>query len=116
LLCVGLPDRKQIAVIDREKKEVVQTWPLQHRGNFPMALDETNHRLFVGFRDPARRVAFDTSNGAVVSDIEISSDTDDLFYDSKRKRIYISCGEGFVDVVEPSGNRLQRQRKRQLAN
>lgn len=100
---VNVPDAKQIAVIDREKKEVVQTWPLQKfTANFPMTLDESNHRLLVGCRSPARLVVFDTIDGKMVSDIEISGDTDDLFYDAKRKRIYISCGEGFVDVVEQS--------------
>jgi hypothetical protein len=65
-----------------------------------MALDEVNHRLFVGCRRPARLVVFDTGTGKPVSDVEISGDTDDLFYDAKRKRIYISCGGGKIDVVD----------------
>jgi hypothetical protein len=67
--------------------------------NFPMALDEANHRLFVGCRQPARLVVFDTSTGQPVADLAVSGDTDDLFYDAARKRLYISCGEGFVDVI-----------------
>ena len=65
-----------------------------------MALDEANHRLFVGCRQPGRLIVFDTSTGKPVADLAISGDTDDLFYDAKRKRLYVSCGEGFVDVVE----------------
>ena len=97
---VNVPDAKQIAVIDREKKSVIATWPMEkHQANFPMALDGANQRLFVGCRKPARMVVFDTASGKPVADLEISGDIDDLFYDAKRKRIYTSCGEGFIDVI-----------------
>jgi YVTN family beta-propeller protein len=100
---VNLPDAKQVAVVDREKRSVLATWPMEKfQANFPMALDESNHRLFVGCRSPARLVIFDTEGGRPVADLAISGDTDDLFYDAKRKRLYISCGEGFIDIVEQS--------------
>lgn len=102
---VNVPDARQVAVIDRAKQAVVATWPMtKFRTNFPMALDEANHRLFVGCRHPAGLVVFDTSTGKPVADLELSGDTDDLFYDAKRKRLYGSCGEGFVDVVEQRGS------------
>lgn len=98
---VNVPDANQIAVIDREKQTVTATWPLKEfQANFPMALDETNHRLFVGCRKPARLVVFDTTTGKLVADVAISGDTDDIFYDAALKRLYVSCGEGFVDVIE----------------
>lgn len=98
---VNVPDAKQVAVVDRQRKAVVATWPLEKwHGNFPMAFDEMDHRLFVGCRSPARLVVFDTLTGAVVADLEISGDTDDVFYDSKRQRIYASCGAGFLDVIQ----------------
>jgi YVTN family beta-propeller protein len=101
---VNVPDAKQIAIIDREKRAVIATWPMERfRANFPMALDESNHRLFVGCRQPARVVVFDTQNGKPITDFAISGDTDDLFYDAKLQRLYISCGEGFMDVVEKLG-------------
>jgi len=56
--------------------------------------------LFVGCRRPARLVAFDTGTGKSVTDLAISGDTDDLCYDAALKRIYISCGEGFIDVID----------------
>jgi len=97
---VNIPDAEQIAVIDRQKLSIVATWPMKEfRANFPMALDEANHRLFVGCRKPARLVVFDTKTAKVVSDTAISGDIDDLFYDATRKRLYLSCGEGFLDVV-----------------
>jgi len=100
---VNVPDSKEIVVADAAKHEVLAKWPMkQFQANFPMALDESNHRLFVGCRKPARLVIFDTEAGKPVADLAISGDTDDLFYDAKRKRIYISCGDGFIDVVEQS--------------
>lgn len=96
----NVPDANQIAVIDRDKEKVLTSWPMKEfQANFPMALDEANHRLFVGCRKPARLVVFDTEAGKPVADLAISGDTDDLFYDAKRKRIYVSCGEGSLDVI-----------------
>ena len=96
----NVPDAQQIAVIDRQKLSVTATWPMKEfQANFPMALDEVNRRLFIGCRQPARLVVFDTTTAQPVTDIAISGDIDDLFYDAARKRLYLSCGEGFWDVV-----------------
>ena len=98
---VNVPDKKHIAVVDREQRKVVATWPMEKaQANFPMALDEAAHRLFVGCRKPARLVVLDTARGVPVTDLEISGDTDDLFFDAKRRRLYVSCGEGFLDVIQ----------------
>ena len=69
-------------------------------GNFPMALDETNHRLFVGCRLPSKLVVLNTDSGDVVAKIDISGDCDDLFYDAKRHRVYAICGAGKIDVID----------------
>lgn len=98
---VNVPGADQIVVVDREKKAVIETWPLKDaRGNFPMFLDELDHRLFVGCRRPARLLVLDTANGKTVGTVQISGDTDDLFYDAGRKKIYASCGAGFIDVIQ----------------
>lgn len=98
---VNVPEAKQIAVIDREKRSVVATWPLaKFQANFPMALDEPNHRLFTGCRQPARLVVLDTTAGKTVADLAISGDIDDLFFDSALKRLYLFCGAGFIDVID----------------
>jgi hypothetical protein len=97
----NLPDQRQIAVLDRRRRVVLQPWPLQDlQGNTPIALDEASNRLFVGARRPATMAVFDTGTGKQVAAIGIDGDTDDLFYDSGNRRIYISCGEGFVDVIQ----------------
>ena len=98
---VNVPAKKHIAVVDREQRKVVAAWPMEKwQANFPMVLDEATHRLFVGCRKPARLVVLDTARGVPVTDLEISGDTDDLFFDAKRQRLYVSCGEGFLDVIQ----------------
>ena len=97
---VNVPDAKQVAVVNCEKRAVIATWPMEKfQANFPMALDEPNHRLFIGCRKPARLVVLDTDTGKPVTDLAISGDIDDLFYDLIRTQLYLSCGEGFIDVI-----------------
>src|SRR5438552_10193127 len=98
---VNLPNARQVAVIDRGKGEVIATWKTDLAfGNFPMALDEANHRLFVGCRIPPKLVVLNTETGEVVAKIDISGDPDDVFYDNKRRRIYAICGAGKIDIIE----------------
>src|SRR5204863_1989070 len=59
-----------------------------------------NHRLFLACRNPAKLVVLNTASGDVVTSLDISGDADDIFYDSKRHRLYAICGEGYVDIVE----------------
>src|SRR5437879_3404590 len=97
---VNVPNSRHVAVIDREKGEVVTTWKTDLAfGNFPMALDEANHRLFVGCRLPSKLVVLNTESGDIVAKIDISGDPDDVFYDSKRHRIYAICGAGKIDII-----------------
>lgn len=98
---VNVPDSRHVAVIDRDKNAVSATWNTDLAfGNFPMALDEANHRLFVGCRLPSKLVVLNTDSGNVVAKIDISGDPDDVFYDGKRHRIYATCGAGKIDIIE----------------
>jgi DNA-binding beta-propeller fold protein YncE len=99
---INVPQSNSIAVVDDIQKRVVsKTWPITNaQNNFPMALDETNHRLFIGTRDPAKLLVFDTNSGKVISVLDIANDADDIFYDAAKKRIYVSCGEGFVNIFQ----------------
>jgi hypothetical protein len=98
---VNVPNARQMAVIDRDKGEVIAQWKTDLAfGNFPMALDEANHRLFVGCRIPPKLVVLNTESGDVVTKTDISGDPDDVFYDNKRHRIYAICGAGKIDVIE----------------
>jgi WD40 repeat protein len=98
---VNVPTAHQIAVIDRQRAVVVASWPLKDvRSNFPMALDEADHRLFIGCRSPAKLLVLDTESGSVVTTLDCAGDVDDVFYDRISKRIYLSGGEGRVDVFK----------------
>jgi len=97
---VNVPDAGHVAVADRKEKKVIATWRLKDaKANYPMALDEEHGRLLVGCRAPPRLLVLDTADGRVVAKLEISGDVDDIFVDPKTRRIYASCGDGFVDVM-----------------
>jgi len=100
---VNVPNSRHVAAIDPDKGQVIATWKTDLAfGNFPMALDEANHRLFVGCRMPSKLVVLNTESGEVVTKIDISGDPDDVFYDKKRHRIYAICGAGKIDTIEQS--------------
>ncbi|MDB6082594.1 MAG: hypothetical protein JWN43_475 [Gammaproteobacteria bacterium] len=97
---VNVPELKQIVVVNRETKEITH-WTLQGMAtNFPMALDESDHRLFVGTRAPARMAVFDTTSGRMIAALPGVQGSDDLFYDADRKRIYMPGSEGFIYVYQ----------------
>jgi DNA-binding beta-propeller fold protein YncE len=96
---VNLPDARQVAVVDRSKRAITAAWEVPGaRSNFPMTLDEAGRRLFVGARAPALMLVYDIDSGKVVAKLPIGGDTDDVFFDAERKRVYVICGEGRVDI------------------
>jgi DNA-binding beta-propeller fold protein YncE len=98
---VNLPKSRKVVVVDREKHAVTATWKTgMAYANYPMALDESEHRLFVVTRLPARLLVFDTNTGTIIQKVAAVGDCDDVFYDSKRKRIYASGGDGAISVFE----------------
>jgi YVTN family beta-propeller protein len=97
---VNVPDEKQIEVIDLTQNIIVAQWKMtEASANFPMALDELNHRLFIGCRHPSKLLVLDAETGKIISSVDIDSDTDDVFYNASAKEIYVSCGSGYVDVI-----------------
>jgi len=93
---VNVPDPKEIVVINRATKQITH-WPLKGvASNFPMALDEAHHRLFVGVHVPPRLAVIDTTTGRLVAALPSVQDSDDLYFDADRKRIYMPGGEGFI--------------------
>jgi hypothetical protein len=107
---VNVPGARQIAVVDREKQDVVATWSLGAiRGNSPLALDEERRRLFVGCRTPARCLVYDVDAGKLVADLDLSGDVDDVYLDPAASRVYFVCGEGHVDVAaRGKGDAIER--------
>jgi len=107
---VNVPTANQIAVVERASMKVIATWPVVGaKSNFPMALDEADHRVFVGCRRPAKVLVFDTTSGKESGSFDIVGDTDDLYYDVARRRVYVSGGEGYLDAFqEQTANRFTR--------
>jgi hypothetical protein len=98
---VNVPSAKAVVVIDRDRSAVIGSWPLEGvSSNYPMALDERHHRLFVGCREPARLVVLDTHAGTVVASFDCCGDADDVWRDGTNRRIYVSGGEGCVTVID----------------
>jgi DNA-binding beta-propeller fold protein YncE len=98
---INIPEAGNVTVVDRRTRTVKAKWPVAGaKSNFPMAVDEANHRLFLGCRKPARMLVLDTADGKEVASVDITGDTDDLFYDASLKRIYVSGGAGSVSVIE----------------
>jgi hypothetical protein len=96
---VNSPKSRKIAVVDRDKHAIVATWNTGlSLANYPMALNEPDHRLFVVTRLPARLLVLDTGSGNVVQTLSAVGDCDDVFFDSARKRIYAIGGEGAISI------------------
>src|SRR5579872_1956668 len=69
---VNVPDRQEIQVADLVKNAVLARWPVTSAlKNYPMALDDAHHRLFIGCRAPARMLVIDTETGKQTASVEI---------------------------------------------
>lgn len=98
---VNLPDAGQLGVVDLAAGKQIATWRVpQLQWNFPMARKLDGTMIAVVFRSPPRLLLLDAQTGAVRVNIETCVDADDVFFDDNRKRIYVSCGAGSVDVFQ----------------
>src|SRR5262249_32656306 len=99
---VNVPDAGQIAVGDLATAKQVARWTVPGlRANFPLAIDGSGTTIAVVFRHPAKLVLLDTKTGAATQQLNTCGDADDVFFDTKRRRIYVSCGAGSVDLLQP---------------
>jgi DNA-binding beta-propeller fold protein YncE len=106
---VNVPGARAIAVVDRVSQKQTGEWPLTDRGaNFPMALDHVRRQVLVIFRAPAALSVFSMTDGKRIATAETCGDADDLFIDAKRSRVYVSCGDGFLDVLEAKETTYRR--------
>lgn len=101
MIYVNIPEANDvIEVVDRNARRIVATWKLgAAEDNFPMALDEADHRLFIVCRAPAELLAIDTNSGKILARVPSVEHADDVWYDAVNKRIYVSGGQGFITIV-----------------
>ncbi|HEY2781484.1 MAG TPA: glutaminyl-peptide cyclotransferase [Steroidobacteraceae bacterium] len=105
----NVPNAHEIAVVDLAAGKQVASWKLPSPGaNFPMAIDESAGTVIVVLRNPARLVVLKADDGGTIAQMETCNDSDDVFVDRARKRIYVSCGEGAVDVIATSESKYRR--------
>ena len=101
---VNVPNAHEIAAVDRVTNKQVAGWPTDDlRANFALTLNEPQQRILSVFRHPARVGVFRTQDGQLLATVNTCGDADDVFLDEKRNRLYVSCGEGFVDVLASQG-------------
>lgn len=104
---VNVPSARQIAVVDRRSGQV-RTWPmLAAKANFPMAIDADANQVLSVFRDPPRVGVFESESGKELASLATCGDADDLWIDRKRRRTYVSCGDGHVVVLSRDGGWLK---------
>jgi DNA-binding beta-propeller fold protein YncE len=105
-LFVNMTGINSIGVVDREKRAVVQTWPVTAgKDNVPLQYDEATHRLFLATRKPSKLVVVNADNGKEVTSLDVADYVDDLAYDAAHHRLYVpgGGGDGAVSVVEQRG-------------
>ncbi len=109
---VNVPDAHEIAVVNFVQGRQVASWSAGLLlFNFPMTLDDAGGRVHVVFRHPATLAAFDAKSGNKLYSIKACGDSDDVFFDSKRSRVYVSCGEGHIEVIADQGKQYVKEAK-----
>jgi hypothetical protein len=109
-LFVNLPDAHIVGVVDLDQSLLVGKWANDKAGaNFPMALDSTRHRVLVGYRHPARLLAYDGGTGKELSSGEMTGDADDLYYDDATGNVFVSGGAGAVSIFRASSDGAYQQ-------
>jgi DNA-binding beta-propeller fold protein YncE len=104
----NVPDARQIAVVDVGSGAQISILDTAGASsNFPMAVDADEHRLLVAFRSPAKLMVFATRTGKLEGSFDTCRDADDVFVDPRR-RLYVSCGEGVIDVLARTSNGYER--------
>jgi chromate transporter len=105
---VNVPDAHAIAVVDASSQKQIASWSTGDlKANFPLVLDGSGHVLAV-FRHPARIGMFDAQSGSLLSSVDTCGDSDDVFIDTKRSRVYVICGEGFVAAYSQEKQQLRK--------
>ena len=105
---VNVPGARAIAVLNGFTGSKTEIWQVHEGGNFPMALDKANNRVLIVSRSPPKLSVRAAADGALLATADTCGDSDDLFVDSKRDRVYVSCGAGFIDVFEAGGAHYNR--------
>ena len=103
---INLEDKNMVAVVDLKANKVVDRWPVAPGGKpVGMSIDEHNHLLFIGCRDPQKLIIMDSQTGKVVAALPIGSGVDATkFADGEA---FASCGNGELVVASQKNGTWQ---------
>jgi hypothetical protein len=101
---VNIPDAHQIAVVDLDTRRLVASWPTRNASaNFPMGFSPSPLLIASVFRSAPVLLLLDPVTGEERKRLSTCGDADDVFFDPRRARVYISCGAGEITVLEHKG-------------
>lgn len=96
---VNIPVSNTVEVVDLTTRKVIEAWPVKEaKENVPMAIDRIHKRLFIGC-EPGKLVVYNLETKKVVATVDINKECDGVYYDANRSQIYVSCGNGWIDVI-----------------
>ena len=100
-LFVNITAENAVGVMDRNQHSITAKWPIpgETQQNLPLLLDEPNHRLLLTTRKSTKLVVIDSDTGKVTTSVPCVGMVDDITYDAKLKRVYLS-GDQFVEVFK----------------
>lgn len=103
----NLENKSEVAVIDTQRHEVVNRWPIAPGEEASgMAFDEAHHRLFLGCGNKLM-VMMDSTTGKVVGSVPIGEGVDANAFDPGTQLAFASCGDGTVTIAhEDSPDKL----------
>jgi DNA-binding beta-propeller fold protein YncE len=106
---VNLPDAGEIGVADLALGRLIATWPNHgRRSNFPLNVDPKGGEVAAVYRLPARLLLLDARTGGERAALPACGDADDVYFDGRRARWYVICGDGHVDVFSRTEATLTR--------
>lgn len=95
----NLEDESLVLKINAHTLKVEERWPTAPCSSpSSMAIDRTNHRLFLGCRSRVMAV-MNYENGKVVTTLPIGDHVDATAFDTESKLIFNSNGEGTITVI-----------------
>jgi len=98
-LFVNIEDKNEIVSVDLKKLTVTNHWSLSPgEGPTGLAYDKETKRLFAGCEKLL--IVLNAENGSIVDKITIGNGCDGVVFDSKKKIIYTSNGEGNLSVIK----------------
>ena len=96
---VNIEDKSEIAQVDLKTRSVTNRWSLKPgEGPTGLAYDRMTKRLFAGCEKLL--IVMNAENGVIVDKIAIGEGCDGVAFDSKRKIVYTSNGEGTISAIK----------------